>query len=510
MHRIKFTCLIALWLLLSLVPHARANGEIGLVVRLAPGLLDAEALRAAIEAELQVKAVLRSESNGPTLQVEAEALSAVRVSFSREPGHNVSRTLDVSAQAEHAAPVIALLATNLVRDEAGELLAQLTAANAAAVVQVPPPPPPPPPPPLQPPAAEPVPTWHVASGCRPNGLRQIPVGADFVPYVGMSMRDGMRVERRLSFNLLGGITGAVRGVELGGFFNLEGVAVCGAQLSGSLNFVMGDVTGAQLSMMNVATGSLLGAQLSLLNIVGADLVGAQLGLLNFARLHVQGAQVGLLNVDTLELEGAQVGLLNVTIGTARGAQVGLLNVTTGRAGTLVGLVNVAEDADAAFGLLNVLWKGRAQLDVWGSDAGLAMVGLTQGARLNHNIFGIGIRPSTELPMFAGTVGLGFRVSQSRWLSVDIDAVSYVLTGKNSAASSLDFAFVHQLRLPITLYLLPGIGLFIAPSLSVSAVEHDSSLQKQLALFGSTRLTAADSQGWVVRIWPGASIGIRLF
>jgi hypothetical protein len=118
-------------------------------------------------------------------------------------------------------------------------------------------------------------------------------------------------------------------------------------------------------------------------------------------------------------------------------------------------------------------------------------------------------PSSDGARYAVVFGLGFRPYQSRWWSVDIDGLTHVVTGRDPVRSSTDIALVHQLRLPISFYLLPGLALFIAPSVSVSTTEHDSAIQK-VALLGSTRLTDAGSQGWVVRIWPGASVGLRLF
>jgi hypothetical protein len=309
--------------------------------------------------------------------------------------------------------------------------------------------------------------------------------------------------------LIGGITGGVRGVELGGVFNVDRYSLCGVQLSGTFNYVGDDVAGAQFSMINIAGGDVLGAQLAQVNFAGGDMLGAQLGMLDIVGGHIAGAQLGLVNVAAGGSSGAQLGLVDVAVGDSEGAQLGLVNVTTGRfRGALVGLVNVAEDADAAVGLLNVIWHGRAQLDVWATDAGLIMAGVTPGARLTHNVYSIGIKPMGDAPALATAVGMGFRPFSASRFTVDIDALSYGLMRKNPEDSKWDFASIHQLRVPVSFAPVPRVWIFIAPSVSVSVVEASSSLQK-LALFGSTRLTSAGADT-VVRIWPGLSAGVRFF
>jgi uncharacterized protein YjbI with pentapeptide repeats len=481
-------------------PDVSAQTDITLVSHVPAELMEGEALREALEQELNVLTTLRAAPTGPTVQVEADTLQAVRVSFLREDKPPVERTVDVSTQAGHATGIVALLASNLVRDEAGELLAQLPAAKPVA-------PPPPPPPPT----ATQTPPPHVFrnTACEPNKLRYVTIGADVVPFLGTSTRHGTTVERGISLNLFGGITGGVRGLELAGVFNIDRYTLCGAQFSGTFNFVGGDAAGAQFSEVNIVGGSMYGAQFSQANIVGGDMEGAQFGLFNLSAGFMDGAQFGLANIIAQGLDGAQLGLANIAAGEANGAQLGLFNLT-GKTmdGAMIGLVNVAEDADAAIGLVNVIWNGRAQLDVWATDAGLIMAGATQGAKYTHNIYGIGFKPMGDTPAFAWTLGFGVRVVSYSWLTVDIDALGYGLLRKNPETGRADMASIQQLRIPISFAVLRGVWLFVAPSFSVSIAETESHLQK-VALFGSDRVTADDAST-TVRLWGGASLGARFF
>jgi hypothetical protein len=495
--KLLLICISIVLALCGAAPDALAQSDMTLVSRVPTELMEGEALRAALESELNVLTTLRDAPSGPTVQVEAEALQAVRVSFLRADKPPVERTVDVSTQAGHATGIVALLASNLVRDEAGELLAQLPAAKPAT--------------PPRPPTPERTPPAHIYrnTACEPNKLRYVTIGADLVPFLGTSMGQGTTVERGISLNLIGGITGGVRGLELAGVFNIDRYTLCGAQFSGTFNFVGEDAAGAQFSSVNLVGGSMYGAQFAEANIVGHDMQGAQFGVFNLSGGYMDGAQLGLANIAAQGLDGAQLGLANIAAGEANGAQLGLFNLT-GKTmdGAMIGLVNVAEDADAAIGLVNVIWNGRAQLDVWGTDAGLIMAGATQGAKYTHNTYGIGFRPMGDTPAFAWTLGIGVRVLSFNWLTVDIDALGYGLLRKNPENGRADMASIQQLRIPVSFALLRGVWLFVAPSVSVSIVETESHLQK-LALFGSDRVTADDAST-TVRIWGGASLGARFF
>jgi len=564
---LRFT-LAALACLLTSVESASARAQDALGLACNSRVVDRRDLRAALEHELKVPVRLLEQPADASLLVEADDLSAVRVRFMRLEQPSVERTVDVSSQAAHSTTFIALLAANLVRDEAAELLTQLGPAApppAPTLEPEPLPAPAPEPTPAQaapPSAAAPTPPPTAAQrplslACATNTLRKVKVGVDFVPYVGMSMRDSVNVERRFSFNILGGITGAVRGVEVAGLFNIERHTLCGTQLAGVFNYVGEDVSGVQLSgvfnyaggnfkgvqlsTLNFARGGMLGAQLGQLNIAGSDVYGVQIGEVNVAGGYVRGVQLGLANVSAQDHEGAQLGLVNVSAqsltgyqlglanvvaGPARAAQIGLVNVIAGEArgaqlglvnvsaqrehGTLIGLVNAARNADAALGLVNVIWRGRTHLDAWATDAGLLMLGLEHGARLTHNIWGVGFKPMAGGPAFTAAYGFGFRVVGTQPVQVDVDAVSFGLMRKDTDSSRIDFASIHQLRIPVTFRFVRGFGAFIAPSVSVSLINTESSLGGELALYKTTRLTQPANTDWHVRIWPGLSLGLRFF
>ncbi len=517
---------------------ARAHGQAAapppaalcLDARVESAGLDAELLRLQMERELGL-AVARASAGAPScLVIEAPSLTAVRVAFTRADGTVTERTLDVSMTGAHKLETIALLGANLVRDEAAELLAALQKQPASAAPQPQPAPGSPPAPALAPtptptPALAPGPTAKAEpprpSGCDPTGLRRVVVGADFLPYLGSSLLQGTDVERRVSLNALGSVNDAVRGFELSGLFSIDRRSLCGVQVSGIFNLVMGPIDGAQIALVNVARG-VHGAQLGLLSTsagpvegvqvgmanVGTGLEGAQLGLVNTNAGPRDGVQIGLANVTSGAAHGAQIGVVNVG-GPLQGAQLGLANVSNGPVqGAMIGLLNVAEYADVAIAPLSILSRGRTHLDVWGTDAGLLMAGVEHGSVRVHNVFAIGGTVRESRGVFAFSYGIGVRLFEDARLFVDIDAIAYGLVTRNPELDRIEITMIDQLRIPVSFRLNEDVALFLAPSVSVGIARHDD-LITDPSLYGSTRLTKRDAD-FVLRIWPGFNIGGRFF
>jgi hypothetical protein len=526
-------------------PGPAPSAALALVCQFTPGTLDPEALRTAIERELAVPVRRVETPEGTHLSITADSPSGVQLTFVRADGSTIERTVDVSNTGGHADETLALVAANLMRDEAADLLDALRAAQAE-------PPQPSAAPPAEPQKPEPLP---LPMGCAPNNLRKIPLGLDVLPYVGMSSRDGTTVERKFSFNLFGGISGALRGAEIGGFVNLEAHSVCGVQFTVVANLVDGPVQGAQFGMVNWASGrvdgaqfglvtgalgglkgvqyglvefagrDVTGAQFGLLNFGGASLTGAQFGLGNLALTQVQGAQFGLANVAGDTLAGAQFGLANVAANGASGAQIGLVNVSAAETrglqlglanisakpmhGAMIGLVNTAETADAPIGLVNVLWKGRTQADIWATDFGLGAVGIVHGGRYLHNIYGFGMTSRHGRAVIAPVYGIGGRALETARFMVDVDLLGYGLFLRDDAQNELDDAFIGTLRVPIAYRFFPEFALYVSPALNVSVGAADNNLLHDPPLVGNARLTRAGATT-EVRIWPGFTIGARFF
>jgi len=524
-----------------------SSAALSLTCDVATAGMNADALRGAIESELSVPVRLAPAATTPGahLAISATSQAAVNLMFVRVDGSTIERTVDISNAGVHADETLALVAANLMRDEAGDLLDALRAAQpkppqpSAAVTKEPTPPPPPP----------------MPQGCEPNNLRKVSLGLDVLPYIGMSSRDKTDVERTFSFNLFGGVTGAVRGFELGGFLNLVDHSVCGLQMSGIANLVNGPVRGAQFGMVNwssgrvdgaqfglvagalgtlngaqyglleIAGGDIKGAQFGLVNLGGGSLTGGQFGLANLAATNVKGGQFGLVNVAGDRLTGIQAGLANITANDLTGAQFGLANVSAGTTtglqlglanvsaqpvhGAMIGLFNAAPDADAPIGLVSVMWKGRTHLDVWGTDFGVFAVGIEHGGRYIHNIYGIGIARREGRAVLSPVFGIGGRVIQKPKWTMDVDLLNYWLVLHDSQQNEVDYASIGTLRIPVAYRLTSEFAVFVSPALNVSWAFTEDNMLSDPSLVGGARLTRRGANQ-LVRLWPGFTLGLRFF
>jgi hypothetical protein len=171
---------------------------------------------------------------------------------------------------------------------------------------------------------------------------------------------------------------------------------------------------------------------------------------------------------------------------------------------------VAEDSEAAIGLLNVLWRGQTHLDVWGSDFGVASLGLVHGGSQGmHNIYGVGITGRNDRAVFAPSFGIGVSAARERYFFVDIDLLSTWVFYRDTEQSEWDGALVGTLRVPVGFRITPQVALFISPTLNVSVSRREQNSLEDPSLIGGARLTRTGANA-LVRMWPGFMAGVRFF
>ncbi|MGK3962151.1 hypothetical protein WMF38_54735 [Sorangium sp. So ce118] len=508
---------------------------IDLVVDGASWTLDPEAVRAAVGRELGGPVALSPSANAgrPTLVLRGEPDGRVTLTYSSTDGRHIGRTIDVPEDPDRAAEAIALLAGNLVRDEAAELAAALGKRPPEEPAASPTPPP----------AGEPKPPGQAARSakaappepppCALPGATTVVFGGDFVPFVGSSSFTGTNVVRRYSLNLVGGYTAGVTGAELSAGVSISSSFMCGAQLSAAANLALGPARGAQLTgglnlamslsgaqvgPINVVTGPVDGVQGGVLNVAG-PVDGVQGGAVNIAAGSVAGAQVGLVNVAVGESTDVQVSLLNTAVskstdvqislanlaaGQSTGTQIGLVNVATGKVGGMqIGLVNYADESPLSLGLLNIVRDGRFDVDVWGLESGIVMAGLKHGSDHFHNIYGVGVRLVGDRPMIAYALGLGGRISVGERAFIDLDALGYSLHDPSSSFQPA--AVLTQARALLGVRLAPEFAIFGGPSYNVAF--GDTPEDASLSPYGSIPLRFNDTDAQ--RAWPGVVLGVEV-
>ncbi|AUX44121.1 hypothetical protein SOCE26_055830 [Sorangium cellulosum] len=523
-------------------PPAGASAEepsaagVDLVVEDAPWTLDPEAVRAAVGRELGGPVALApaKAAGRPTLVLRGEPDGRVTLIYSAEDGRHIGRTIDLPEDPGRAAEAIALLAGNLVRDEAAELAAAL-GKRPGGPSEAPPAAAPPPSAARARPASRPPARASAAeepAPCAADGARVVLFGADAVPFLGTSTITGTNVVRRYSLNFVGGYTAGIAGAEVSVGFNIASSFLCGAQFSNAANIVTGpargaqmtfglnfarSLSGAQIGSLNVAAGPADGAQIGVANLAG-PVDGAQIGSLNVAVGPVVGAQIGVANVAG-PVDGAQISTLNVAAGAGTGAQIGVANVAAGESigtqigavniargkvgGAQIGVINYADESSFSLGVLNFIRKGRYHLDVWGQESGIVMAGLKHGSDHIHNVYGLGVRLAGDRPLATFAVGLGGRISVSEHVYADIDVLGY---GLHDLPSLEAVAAISQARALLGVRLSEDLAIFGGPTYNLSFGKTDEDVD--LSPYGSTAFPFDGVNA--MRGWPGATLGVQVF
>lgn len=203
-------------------------------------------------------------------------------------------------------------------------------------------------------------------------------------------------ELSLLFNLAGAPSHGVQLAPLGANLTLSDWV--GAQLGGAGNLILGNGVGVQLSpAFNFTTGDMNGAQASLAaNLALGDLRGGALAAVANVHDQVMGGQVAFFNLSR----------------AVTGAQLGAVNVAANVDGLQLGAVNIAASSAWPVGLLNLVGDGLHHIG--GMSSNVAPIGarLQLGGKFLYSAWTFGLRPGQrEEPLLAALdFSVGGRIS----------------------------------------------------------------------------------------------------
>jgi hypothetical protein len=260
------------------------------------------------------------------------------------------------------------------------------------------------------------------------------------------------------------MSGAVRGVQVGGAFNFAGDRTRGAQIAGAYNHTGGAVHGVQVA-----------------------------GAANFAG-DVSGAQIGVINIG----------------GDVRGAQVGVVNVAGHVTGTQVGVVNVADDVDGMpIGLLSVLRGGKVRLEAWTSTSeplnlAVAFRGRHIYTFVSGGFFELGDSAVQSDEAYLG-IGFGGQLRLPYELVLELD----VMAADPHVAIERDRQQLFlRGRVNVARQLEERFGVFAG--LSYNTFFGFAGQDNQDISRGLVEWTQTDRDGdLTIRQWPGVHLGLRL-
>lgn len=297
-----------------------------------------------------------------------------------------------------------------------------------------------------------------------------PFQISFVP--GLSTHGSMssQVINNFSLNILGGYSGGVNGVELGGVFNIDkkdvkyfqaggvfnivGGSVKGVQLGGVTNTVLDSVKGFQVAgVNNHVGGKFSGFQMAgVYNHVADSMKGLQVaGVGNFARRKVTGTQIaGVANFANKEIEGTQI--------------AGVINYAKKIKGLQIGLINIADSSDGyCIGLLNFVVNGYHKLSFSTDEYINTNVALKTGTHKLYSILQAGMNVNKkDEKIYSFGYGLGSEFNFGRTFSINPE-----ITAQHLYLGSWDYLnLLNKAHLNLNLKLGKYVSLFGGPVFNV--------------------------------------------
>lgn len=258
--------------------------------------------------------------------------------------------------------------------------------------------------------------------------------------IGSNGVDALRNSNNFSFNILYGLNGGVKGVEIGSILNYNKGNVKGFQLSGVSNINSGYSEGLLLSgVTNICSDSSSGLFIS--------------GVLNYAIQNSKGLQIAPVNFAENELKGFQIGVFN------SGKKI---------KGIQIGIVNYLNDGEKALpiGLFSIVKNGYFDLEFTGGEAIYANLNYKMGVKKFYTLYKLGFSTYKNNPVYSFGLGFGSNISLSEKQIISIDYSINQIIFNNKFDSNLnllnkfDFNYKYNVSKVISLLIGPSFNIYL--------------------------------------------------
>lgn len=228
-----------------------------------------------------------------------------------------------------------------------------------------------------------------------------------IPSVGTNRKLSTQIKNKISLNLIAGHSYGVRGVELGGFYNIDREEARGVQVGGFGNTVGGEVKGVQMGgFINTSKDYVKGMQAAgFLNVASDSVEGFQIaGFTNFTR-QMTGFQVAGFNNHVKKMSGFQLsGFINTAKEMSGFQLAGFINFAKELKGLQFSIVNIADTVSSGipFGVINIVRKnGFLSPTIELNDVIPYQFAFRMGIENFYSLISIGINPSSYWSLGGG-------------------------------------------------------------------------------------------------------------
>lgn len=233
----------------------------------------------------------------------------------------------------------------------------------------------------------------------------------------------------LSFNLIGGVSAAERGLAFAGLSNVVLHDSKGFLFAGFSNHVVKNANGGQFAGFlntygggdgfafagfgNISSGNVKGAQFAGFANIAKDMNGAQFaGFTNIAKNVTASQFAGFANIAK-DVKGSQLaGFINVAK-KVKGAQI-------------AAFMNIADSSDFPIGIVNIIKNGEKSIGVSTNENLTTMLTFRSGGRVLYGILGVGYNFKNDKEVYAIEAGFGAHFFQSKSFRLNTEITSTTL------------------------------------------------------------------------------------
>ncbi len=339
-----------------------------------------------------------------------------------------------------------------------------------------------------------------------------PVQGSVVPGLSTNGKLNSQVINNFSFNLFGGYSGGVNGLEMAGLFNIDKKNVQYVQLAGLFNNVGGSVRGVQLGgVSNTVLDSVNGAQLAgITNYVRKSFIGWQVaGIYNHIGGSLKGSQMaGIANFANHKTQGAQIaGVANISSRQVNGVQIaGVFNYTRKLSGVQIGLINVADSSTGySIGLINIIYHGYHKLSISSNEVLHVNAAFKTGSSKLYSILLAGASADTSKKAFSFGYGLGSEFSLNKRFAINPEVTAqYLYLGTWDYLNLL-----NKFSLLLTVKFGKYFSIFAGPSYSIYISDQTDPVPGYKSDVPFNSFHKNEFSGRVTG-WIGWTAGINLF
>ncbi len=251
--------------------------------------------------------------------------------------------------------------------------------------------------------------------------------------------NSLKYSNNFSFNILYGLNGGVRGIEIGSLLNYNKGKVKGFQLSGISNINTGNSNGFSLSgISNIFMDSTSGFFLS--------------GVLNYSKQNGKGFQLATINISAKEFKGFQLGVFNYAK-RIKGVQFGVINY-----------LNDEKEA-LPIGLFSIVKNGHFEFELTGGEAIYSNFNYKMGVEKFYTLYKVGYSTYKNNPVYIAGIGFGgnLALSEKQKISIDVSTNSIVYNndwdGDLNLLNKLDVNYKYNFSKKLTLLVGPSFNAY---------------------------------------------------